>query len=395
MISYFITLSLLPIGILAASKTVNFVVFGDSYSDVGNFQRWTNGPIWSEHVATGWNASLHSFAYSGALCHNPDPTNNMTATYHTPSIEDQVEFYYQQHLDLDPTETVFAFWFGVNDIHQIYKENPVTPDFTAITECMMNQIIIAHKIFKASQVMLINLPPMEYMPYYNKDPVLVASRKEAVDTVNSDLKKKVADISKRFGMLKLDLVDMHSILSGMVQNPAKYGLVNTDDAFWDDCQGSCKELKLDDYLWWDQTHLTGGVHHSIGNSILQAGTFAPSTSVTEIKVERLLMATISNIRSPVYRANPNTGILQQMTNETELFATHHNDNPPITNTTNANNKNDGDMSSKKDQIVSIDWLSSALIIISTLMALGGLLWWKKQRNDNGAHHQLLKNEDIP
>ncbi|CAO3579721.1 unnamed protein product [Absidia cylindrospora] len=259
----------------------------------------------------------------------------------------------------------------------------------------MDQIIIAHKIFKASQVMLINLPPMEYMPYFNKDPALVASRKEAVDMVNSDLKEKVADISKRFGMLKLDLVDMHSLLSDMVQDPATFGLVNTDRAFWDDCQGSCKELKLDDYLWWDQTHLTGGVHHSIGNSILQSGTFAPPTSVTEIKVERLLMATISNIRSPVYRAEPNTGILQQMTNKTEIYMTYHEDNAAITNTTNENNEKNGDMSRKTDQIVSIDWLSSALIIITILMALGGLLWWKKQRNDNGAHHHLLKNEDIP
>ncbi|KAI8076785.1 uncharacterized protein BX664DRAFT_47045 [Halteromyces radiatus] len=247
---------LLPIGIIAANKVKNLVVFGDSYSDVGNFQRWTNGPVWSEHVTAGWNASLHSFAYSGAVCDNALFPNNTSTYYNTPSIQDQVEFYYQQHMNLDPSETVFAFWVGVNDIHHAFKEQPVVPDFNIISNCVIEQIKIIHRIFKANQIMLINLPPMEFMPYFVES-TMATSRGAAVRMVNKGLKKQVEELNKKYRTLELDLVDIHSLLSDMVNDPTSFGISNKDRAYWDDCQGDCKGLEMDDYLWWDRTHLTG------------------------------------------------------------------------------------------------------------------------------------------
>lgn len=104
---------------LALSEVINnIVVFGDSYSDVGNNQRLTNGPLWSEDLAVGWEASLYSFAFSGAVCNN---TLYPEQDKFIPSVTDQVEMYYNQQLNLDNEETAIIFWVGVNDIYQIFE----------------------------------------------------------------------------------------------------------------------------------------------------------------------------------------------------------------------------------------------------------------------------------
>lgn len=118
----------------------NLVVFGDSYSgnvfngqmymnhvlipykDLGNFHRWTNGPVWSENVAVAWNASLYSFAYTGSACDNelyPD----VPTTDRMPSIRDQIELYYNLDLGLDANKTVFAIWVGITDIQKAYQQS--------------------------------------------------------------------------------------------------------------------------------------------------------------------------------------------------------------------------------------------------------------------------------
>ncbi|KAI8342550.1 hypothetical protein BC941DRAFT_345106 [Chlamydoabsidia padenii] len=183
------------------------------------------------------------------------------------------------------------------------------------------------------------------------------------------------DFNKKYGTLTLDLIDVYSLLSDMVHDPTTFGIVNTNRAFWDDCQGDCNDLGMDEYLWWDRTHLTGAVHHTIGNSVLNAGSYAPSTSVNKVKVERLLMAPVSVIRSPIYRAPPNTGVIQKLVGDPS-FTTHQNQQQPL---------------DVKDQITRF-W-SPLLPIITLLVALGILIWWMKRRHFNKNHHQLLKHQD--
>lgn len=112
----------------AATATIevinNIVVFGDSYSDTGNKQRLTNGPLWSEDLAVGWNASLYSFAFSGAVCDNIMYPKNSQKDY-IPSITDQVEMYYKENLHLNTEETAIVFWVGLNDIYNIFEKGKV------------------------------------------------------------------------------------------------------------------------------------------------------------------------------------------------------------------------------------------------------------------------------
>lgn len=138
-----------------SAKVSSIVVFGDSYSgkvncrgvgregwaqevlillplkiDVGNGQLSSNGPLWSQDLAVGWNASLYSFAFSGATCdrslYHAKTSNNGSSSSSAsapPSIVDQLEMYYKQQLGLTPEDTIYAFWVGHTDIYDMVQAN--------------------------------------------------------------------------------------------------------------------------------------------------------------------------------------------------------------------------------------------------------------------------------
>lgn len=160
--SFFLFIMLIFLLVLLLFHTIsgeevikNIVVFGDSYSDTGNKQRLTNGPLWNEHLAVGWDASLYNFAFSGAVC-----DNGMYATdTFIPSIIDQVEMYYKQNMSLNPEETVVIFWVGVNDIYKIFKEHDTIQSEQAskVVECISTNIVSKKKTKSIHAVYLFTL----------------------------------------------------------------------------------------------------------------------------------------------------------------------------------------------------------------------------------------------
>ena len=138
-------LAFLLIPVIAAEEAVkNIVVFGDSFSDVGNKQRMTNGPVWSEYLAVGWNASLYSFAFSGAVCDNAMYKTEKNQEF-IPSITDQVEMYYNQHLALPSEETVFIIWVGVNDVYKIFAKDDspeaLETEYKKVVDCIGTNVV--------------------------------------------------------------------------------------------------------------------------------------------------------------------------------------------------------------------------------------------------------------
>ncbi|KAI9244480.1 hypothetical protein BDA99DRAFT_416245, partial [Phascolomyces articulosus] len=111
-------------------------------------------------------------------------------------------------------------------------------------------------------------------------------------------------------------VDVHNLLSDIASDPPIFGFSDATHAYLDACQGACQE-DIDEFVWWDRTHLTGGAHRAIANSILLAGSYAQSTSVdiSLTNVQKLLEEPKSHYRSPVYIPPPNTGLIDQIVQE--------------------------------------------------------------------------------
>ncbi|OZJ02042.1 hypothetical protein BZG36_05080 [Bifiguratus adelaidae] len=244
----------------------NVVVFGDSYSDGGNVGRKTNGPMWYESLSTSWEAeNLHSFAFVGATC---EDAQNIGGT-DIPSIKDQLELYYDQSLDLKPEETVYALWVGTNDVVLAQGANAGTMSKVERTlECIKNHVDTLYRVFNARHMLLIDLPPIDSSPYYRQSSAKTPSN---IPLFNEKLISSVSEWNAEFGTRAV-VVDANSIIADIAKNPSAYGIKDTEQAYWLSCQGSCTE-DANDYLWWDQTHLTGAAHTALAKSIVAAKPF--------------------------------------------------------------------------------------------------------------------------
>ncbi|KAI9289406.1 SGNH hydrolase-type esterase domain-containing protein [Umbelopsis sp. AD052] len=282
----------------------NLVVFGDSYSDVGNLQRQTNGPLWVEDVAYAWNVSVYNFAFGGATCDSDlyalDPSDK------SPSLRDQIEIYYDQKLDLKPEETVYAIWIGINDVALATADNgakPVPPN--EIASCVRSQIATLRHYFKAVNILLLEVPPLEHMPFfYEQD-----QRGDASRRVNSLFVVQNADWSSELN-IRLKIIYTHQLLDKVVAAPGSYGFNNVTHGYWEVCTGTCTDNE-NDYLWWDAGHLTGAGHKLIANEIIRASPFdVEAEEVDDVDyVKEALNEPATKLKSDVYQAKSATGTL--------------------------------------------------------------------------------------
>lgn len=149
------------------------------------------------------------------------------------------------------------------------------------------------------------------MPFY-ANTELASSRETAANKLNDQLTKEVEKMNKHLQSLELDLVDIHKMLDDIVDHPAMFEIINAKESYWDACQGQCTD-EIDSYVWWDKTHLTGGVHRLIANSILMAGSLAPETYLSDtVDVNQLLQEPHSPFKSPIYKPKRNTGEIDKI-----------------------------------------------------------------------------------
>ncbi|KAI9027347.1 hypothetical protein CLU79DRAFT_717365 [Phycomyces nitens] len=223
--------------------------------------------------------------------------------------------YYREQMNHDPLETVYAFWVGVADIQKILQDhdpkdqNP--PDFTKVIDCISQQMRNTRKVFGANRMIVLSVPPLELLPYF-QDQDLKKKWGDASREFNRLLEKDSILLNQHHSALELDIIHVHTLLRDIVQNPASFGFNNAKDSYWDTCQGQCKD-KIDSYVWWDKTELTGGAHRAIANSILLSGSLEPSTFLEEsVDVNTLLTKKGSIYRSPIYEPKTNTGLIEKV-----------------------------------------------------------------------------------
>ncbi len=134
--TWILTTALFGLASIAAQAATltydNLIVFGDSYCDVGNLfiatggaepaapyydMRFSNGPLWVDHVAgflgvplTAYLAGGTDYAFGGAWVTQPQSVTGV------PSVPEQVEIYLSQHDGKADPNALYILEGGGNDI---------------------------------------------------------------------------------------------------------------------------------------------------------------------------------------------------------------------------------------------------------------------------------------
>ncbi|KAI9316706.1 hypothetical protein BX666DRAFT_1840484, partial [Dichotomocladium elegans] len=105
-------------------------------------------------------------------------------------------------------------------------------------------------------------------------------------------------------------VDINTMLTDIVSSPADFGFKDASNAYWDACQGQCED-DMNEYVWWDKVHLTGGVHRAIADSILLSGSMEPPVTLVPPEEVQFMVETQDQFQSPKYSPKENTGLIEK------------------------------------------------------------------------------------
>ncbi|KAI9472207.1 MAG: hypothetical protein EXX96DRAFT_583259 [Benjaminiella poitrasii] len=259
------------------------IVYGDSYSDIHQGTRRTNGPVWSQELASQWGTELVSFAKSGAtFCAN----NKANGSW----LKKQVE---QDSITLDETttkSTVHMIFLGVTDLVETKGKVKKVDEWL---QCIKDQVFFIASKHPNPRIVLMGVPALEFSPYAATHKASTVELKQNIIDFNVALEEEVLEwrneLSTTASTAHIEFFDTYLVFSDVLGDPSIAKTENVEDAYWEACQGQCTD-NIDDYLWWDNIHVTGAGQRAIANTIqskeffdlkgtlVDSGTDSPSLS---------------------------------------------------------------------------------------------------------------------
>ncbi|KAI9290380.1 GDSL-like Lipase/Acylhydrolase-domain-containing protein [Umbelopsis sp. AD052] len=245
------------------------VVFGDSWTENGdaplnpssyaenNFdQRAINGPTWAEYLAASSGIDLYDFAASGATA------NNSNLPRPVPDAAQQIESFTSSLTAGNPlpfVSTLYAIWFGVNDMHDTYTN--VQPDerdekLVVAADSILNAITTLYQGQGARRFLVALTPPIGYLPTLTNGSTSVDH--DEADNLAQNFNQYIVDRLQVFYSAYPDAeiitFNSYALVMDMIQNPNVYSLSNSIEACVNSDGSHCSDP--DQYLWWDGWHPT-------------------------------------------------------------------------------------------------------------------------------------------
>jgi thermolabile hemolysin len=252
------------------------VIFGDSLSDVGNVYhqtfgitpqspphyegRFSNGPVWAEHLAWGLGLGTpvrsrsggFDYAYGGAR------TGGGSVTFWPfsfPNIGTQINSYLANHTPAG--DELFVVWGGGNDLMS-------TSDDPAVPAGNVAGHVTALAGAGAVNFVVPNLPPLGQIPRY------VGTANEGVMDgraleFNGYLAGHLAGLEGSAGVNVFKL-DVAGLFYEMFADPGAWGLTNVREAAY---SGGTVAEGVEGYLFWDDVHPSATGHGLLGEAAVE------------------------------------------------------------------------------------------------------------------------------
>ena len=316
--SRILSTGLLSLGLASTASAQdysNLYVFGDSLSDTGNLQtfsqdpqvpsRFTNGPVAVEVLAAQLGLSIsnalhltgaqygNNFAVAGAVAIDEDGDES------TPDINlpTQVNSYLAFNgYQADPS-ALYVVMIGGNDIRAartIMESAEYGARKAAKQRIRQATSSIKAQLQKlagagAQNILVVNAPDIGAIPETDlaamqllataesKRETRIANKLEKITGIlsakyNSRLSRVVSKVERQFD-LDITEVDLSEFLSDTIENPELYGITNTEDAcIYVFSQGGAfnPECDLNTFVFFDEIHPTTAIHQRAGVSLYQS-----------------------------------------------------------------------------------------------------------------------------
>jgi outer membrane lipase/esterase len=264
-LAIFTLIGLLPAVMPAASPSYDAIyVFGDSYCDVGNIflatqgaeppapyynGRFSNGPIWIEHVAGGLGLPMApslaggtDYAFGGAWATAPQPIPGGTI----PSVPEQVELYLSQHGGKADPKALYVIEGGGNDILDATGGSPEVLGFKIATAIAESELLLRRA--GAKHFVIPNLFDVGLIPAGQGNATFDHAAVLAANKFLNEL-LGLEDALEEIHILRLDV---YSLLESLVTDPTHYGFTNVTTP----CLTTTICSDPDHTFFWDSHHPT-------------------------------------------------------------------------------------------------------------------------------------------
>lgn len=298
----------------AAQDYSNLYVFGDSLSDTGNLQvfsqdpsvpsRFTNGPVAVEVLAAQLGLSIsnslhltgaqygNNFAVAGAVAIDEDG-DEATPDINLPT---QVNSYLAFNgYQADPS-ALYVVMIGGNDIRA--ARTIMSAAESGARKAAKQRIRQATSSIKAQlqklatagaqNIMVINAPDIGAIPETDlvamqllaaadsKRETRIANKLEKITGIfsakyNGRLARVVEKIERQFD-LDIVEIDLSEFLSDTIDNADQYGITNTTDAciyIFSQAGAFNPECNLDTFVFFDEIHPTTAIHQRAGVAVYE------------------------------------------------------------------------------------------------------------------------------
>jgi phospholipase/lecithinase/hemolysin len=255
------------------------IVFGDSLSDMGNVRdatfgvvpgsayfsgRFSDGPVWAEHLANDLGVGPLSasavggtnYAYGGAQ------TTGGPGVF-VRDVDLQLSDYLASHA-VDPN-ALYAVWAGANDLFggETDVRVPINRVVTTL-EALASR--------GARHFLVPNLPILGRIPNYNRDPAASVAFDALSHQYNGLFETAMESLASRQPQATFYRLDIGEAFSSLVTDPAAWGLANWYDPAAPGLNPGAIFYNRNrivpnpgQYLFWDKIHPTAAVHAVLGD----------------------------------------------------------------------------------------------------------------------------------